>query len=276
MHKYITAIFILCMLAISTATYAAELPDGVISGQVFNMTTDGSSVTGDNITLLAIIDGAQEEMQTTTVDAEGNFRFENLPTEYQYVLVVNHTEVDYYLQIIFGEGETEKSIDIQVYDATTDNQAVSIRLAHAIIYVEEEFFTVSQVFWLVNDGDRTYIGTDGVLVFTLPEDAITFEAPKALMADYQLLDRSRVTYLVPFPPGERQLYFSYTLPKPDSAVPYLRKLPAIQWYSPPPVRFSTISPKLRRYGETPPSPEDAIRPTANLGSKASVTRAALP
>ena len=35
-------------------------------------------------------------------------------------------------------------------------------------------------------------------------------------------------------------------PNDDSAVPYFRKLPAIQWYSPEAVRFSTISPKLRR------------------------------
>src|SRR3979411_751687 len=37
-----------------------------------------------------------------------------------------------------------------------------------------------------------------------------------------------------------------------SGPPYLRKFPAIQWYSPEPVRFSTSSPKLRRCRSRPP------------------------
>ncbi|MBA7663955.1 hypothetical protein ES703_72003 [subsurface metagenome] len=36
------------------------------------------------------------------------------------------------------------------------------------------------------------------------------------MPDYQILDDNRVAYLVPFPPGERQLVYSYRLAKPDS------------------------------------------------------------
>ena len=44
------------------------------------------------------------------------------------------------------------------------------------------------------------------------------------------------------------------LPKVDWAAPYFRKLPAIQWYWPEPVRFSTASPKLRRCSLPPPSP----------------------
>ena len=39
---------------------------------------------------------------------------------------------------------------------------------------------------------------------------------------------------------------AFRLPKVASAVPYFRKLPAIQWYAPEPVRFSTASPKSRR------------------------------
>src|SRR5436190_19466818 len=48
------------------------------------------------------------------------------------------------------------------------------------------------------------------------------------------------------------------LPNFDSAAPYLRKLPAIQWYSPEPVRFSTASPQFRRCSFAPPSPDEPI------------------
>src|SRR5712692_4172643 len=40
--------------------------------------------------------------------------------------------------------------------------------------------------------------------------------------------------------------FAFLLPNAPSAAPYFRKLPAIQWYSPDPVRFSTAS--YRHYG----------------------------
>ena len=61
------------------------------------------------------------------------------------------------------------------------------------------------------------------------------------------------------------------LPNFASAAPYLRKLPAIQWYSPEPVRFSTASPKLRRCSFAPPSPDEPTSTIANRGSKAIAT-----
>jgi hypothetical protein len=45
---------------------------------------------------------------------------------------------------------------------------------------------------------------------------------------------------------------AFLLPNDDSSAPYFRKLPAIQWYSPLPVRFSTASPQLRRCSFAPP------------------------
>jgi hypothetical protein len=53
-------------------------------------------------------------------------------------------------------------------------------------------------------------------------------------------------------------------------------LPAIQWYSPLPVRFSTASPQLRRSRVAPPFPEDPISASAKRASNAIVTRAAFP
>ena len=57
---------------------------------------------------------------------------------------------------------------------------------------------------------------------------------------------------------------------------YLRKLPAIQWYSPDAATFSTSSPKLRRWSLAPPSPDEPMKPMAKRASYAIVTIAALP
>ena len=47
---------------------------------------------------------------------------------------------------------------------------------------------------------------------------------------------------------------------------YFKKLPAIQWYSPVPATFSTISPQLRRWSFAPPSPEELTKAMAKRGS----------
>src|ERR671913_151708 len=59
---------------------------------------------------------------------------------------------------------------------------------------------------------------------------------------------------------------AFLLPKSASAAPYFMKLPAIQWYSPDPVRFSTCSPQLRRCSLAPPSPDEPTRTTAPLSA----------
>src|SRR5437773_7347833 len=69
---------------------------------------------------------------------------------------------------------------------------------------------------------------------------------------------------------------AFLLPKVASAAPYFRKLPAIQWYSPEPVRFSTASPKFRRCSFAPPSPEEPTSTRAKRLSRAIVSSAAFP
>jgi len=216
MNRIIVILAVLLVFFLPAAAHAQESADGVINGRVINGTEGGGSTAGVEVTLITYIDDAVAETGTAITDGEGKFRFENVAVEHQYLLSARYMGVDYYFPVVFGAGETEAYVDARVCDATTSDKAVRVGLAHTIINVEEESLWVTEVLWLVNDGDRTYVGTEGVLVFTLPEGATDFEAPQKLMADYQFLDGNRVTYLVPFPPGERQLVYSYRLAKPDS------------------------------------------------------------
>jgi hypothetical protein len=156
------------------------------------------------------------ETRTTTTDEEGEFSFDGVVLEHQYLVSARYKEVDYYYPVNFESGEMMAYVEVGVCDTTTSDESIRIGLAHAIISIEEECIRIIQVFWLVNDGDRTYVGIDGVLVFTLPEGAYSFEAPQEMMVDYQFLNDDKVTYLVPFPPGERQLAYSCCLAKPES------------------------------------------------------------
>jgi len=216
MYRLITILAVLLVFGLPGAAFAQESAEGAINGQVINGTEGGGSVAGIEVTLITYINDVISETRTTKTDKEGKFQFDNVATEHEYLVSVRYVEVDYYYPVVFDPGETTAYVEIGVCDTTTSDQAIRIGLAHTIINIEEESLQVTEVFWLVNDGDRTYTGTDGVLVFTLMEGATVFEAPQELMPDYQFLDNNRVAYLVPFPPGERQLVYSYRLTKPSS------------------------------------------------------------
>jgi hypothetical protein len=217
MRHLIAILLILLIFGLPVPAMAQESVDGVINGQVINGTEGGGSVAEIEVTLIAYADDMIAETRSTETDQEGKFQFVNVDIEYTYLVTAKYMEVDYYYPVVFEPGDITASVEVGVCDATTSSEAIWVGLAHTIINVEEEGLLVTEFFWLVNDSDKTYVGTDWVLVFTLPEGATGFEAPQELLPDYQLLDNNRVTYLVPFPPGERQLTFSYGLVKPDTA-----------------------------------------------------------
>ena len=217
MRRLIAILLVLLIFGLPVTVLAQESKDGVITGQIINGTEDGGSVSEIEVTLITYIDDMMAGTRTAITDNEDKFQFDNVVIEYGYLVSAKYMEVDYYYPVAFEPGETTAYIEVWVCEATTSDEAIRVRLAHTIIDVEEESLRVTQVFWLVNDGDRTYVGTDGVLNFTLPEGAYSYEAPQELMVDYQFLYTNQVTYLVPFPPGERQLVYSYRLAKPDSS-----------------------------------------------------------
>lgn len=217
MRCLIAILLVLLLSGLPVPTQAQEPANGVINGQVINGTESGHGVDDIEITLITYVDGMVAETRTTKTDAEAKFQFDDVALENQYVVSAKHMEVDYYYLVTFDPGVTTTYVEVGVCDTTSSDEAISVALAHIIIDVEEESLQITEVFWLVNDGDRTYVGTDGVLAFTLPEGWFGFEAPQELVSDYKFIDDYRITYLVPFPPGERQLVYSYRLAKPDSA-----------------------------------------------------------
>ncbi len=213
MIRKLSVFLIILFLLLPVQALAQESDEGEILGQVINDTA-GGSVGGVPVTLIIYVDNQLADTATTVTDSNGEFSFTNIDMRHTYLISVKYEEVDYYYQVVFEPGETTVYVTAGVCDVTTSDEAIRIGKAHAVIELEEEF-RITEVFWLFNDGNRTLTGTDSVLVFTLPDGAYDFGAPQELMIDYQLLDNNRLTYLVPFPPGERQLIFSYSLARLD-------------------------------------------------------------
>lgn len=217
MRRIITLFAVLFLLTgVPASAYAQEQGEGTISGQVINGTQGGGSVAGVEVTLITYVNNALADTTTARTDEEGNFQFDGISLEHQYIVTASYMDVNYYYPVEFEPGASTAHVSVGVCDTTDSDDLIRIGITHKIVDIEEENIRITEVLWLVNDGDRTYVRTDGVLDFTLPEGAFGFEAPQELMIDFQLREDNTITYLVPFPPGERQLVYSYRLAKPDA------------------------------------------------------------
>jgi hypothetical protein len=216
MRRFIIIFAVLMLAGLPAGAFAQGPADGIIDGQVINGTEGGGSVGGVEITLITYVGGQFSDTKNAVADGEGKFQFDNINLENNYLVSAGYMDVDYYYPVVFESGATTAYVEVWVCDTTDSDAEIRVGLTRKIVNIDEESLLVTEVYWLVNDSDRTYVGADGVLFFRLPEGADCFEAPEELMIDYQLLNGNTVTYLVPFPPGERQLVYSYRLAKPDA------------------------------------------------------------
>ena len=224
MRMLFAILAVLLVLTASGTALAEESTEGVIDGQVINHTEGGGSVAGLRVSLYAYAEETLGETRTTQTDTAGTFHFTGLPMDYEYLISVNYMEVDYYCAVNFGDSNNTARVEIPVCDATTSDAAIRVALAHAIIYVERESISITEVLWLVNDSDRTFVGTEetavggqqGTLVYTLPEGATDFEPSGEVMQEYLLLGNNRVADNLAFPPGEREAIYSYRLDRSGS------------------------------------------------------------
>ncbi|MBN1220321.1 MAG: hypothetical protein JXM69_15435 [Anaerolineae bacterium] len=173
---------LLILLILSPTAHAQEpapsTPEqsGVLAGQVINHTTDQPQGNLE-VTLRGFQDDAEIVNLATFTDNEGCYTFEKLPTEHTifYILEGTYQNVAYVSDepIVFTPGSTETTFDLKVYETTTSDEAINISQLHYILAFAPGTVNVAQIFVLNNQGNRTYIGSDGqTFTFALPQNAI--------------------------------------------------------------------------------------------------------
>jgi hypothetical protein len=193
---------------------------GVLTGTVVNGTAGGGSIEGLEVTLRSFQGQEEREPRTTVTDASGAFRFEGLETGEDWVYLARVV----YEGVVYSGGmvsltpdQAEVSVQVPVYETTTDGSSITVERAHLFLTFTEGGVTTTELYVFQNPSDRTYVGVDGgdgqrwTAKFLLPEEShdLIFD-DGSLNGRFRLIDGGFVD-TEPQWPGTTQVLFSYTV-----------------------------------------------------------------
>ena len=169
---------------------------------------------------------------SAALDADGSFRFENLPVDvgYYFLVETEHRDIRYTSPILAFSGPdfTEDRVgperintSLPVFETTSDPSGLQVNRSNWIVEHEPGTLLVGQLFTFGNRGDRTFIGiadddfdTPVTLVVPLPDNAREVEIQDGLIGEVYRLRQQILYDTRPVPPGEgsRQIFVRYRLP----------------------------------------------------------------
>ncbi len=205
---------------VRTFSFDVSLPqrDGVLSGQVLNGTT--SEPIGNIEVTLHIFEGNTEiETLTTQADSSGQYTFENLLTEHTILYLVEgaYQDIAYVSEEpgIFAPDSTETTLNLTVYEPTSNADAITITQLHYLLAFTPEAINAVQIFVVGNESDQTYVGESGqTFPFSIPDEAtaVTFQndqtGTRFIKSEQGYVDTA------PIVPGEEgsSIVVSYNIP----------------------------------------------------------------
>ncbi len=248
---------------------------GIIRGVVVNGSRDQKPTGGVQVALRARIQGELTVVEETTTDTLGRFQFEELPVdaEIQYSPGANRGEVHYPgPRLRLTPGNATSNVKIVVYESSPEPNPLVIRQHDIIVRPSTGAMEITESMVIENRSNFCYVGqattvADRVVTLRLsiPPDfeRVTFE--KEFFGRRFLLIDGKLLTGIPWPPGERQLEFTYVVPNNNSYAQWHRAvdLPCSH------VRLTVLTSKpdeIRCNLETVRSASDGEVSFANSGS----------
>ncbi|MCX2727364.1 carboxypeptidase regulatory-like domain-containing protein [Thermomicrobium sp. 4228-Ro] len=217
--RWLRVLTVLSFLVLTLVQAAHAQETGTISGRVQNGTAGGGSVAGLTVTLRHFAGMQLAEEKQTRVGPDGSFSFEGLPTDAQdaYILVVRYAGVDYVSQMVQLNQQPQQTVDLTVYETTTDPNVLRVNSRSIVIAgasPELRAVDVMDIVIVENTGDRTYVGdTSGVVLrIPLPQGAQEISPQPGFDYGQPRLEGNVLVTTGPVPPGSHTIVLSYTVP----------------------------------------------------------------
>jgi hypothetical protein len=230
----------------SLATLAAETVTGVARNR-----TLGQFAIGDEVILLRLDQGMQEEARTKT-DSQGSFTFKVQFPDKLHLLRVLHQGVNYDQQVSVGD-----TVSIDVFDAATKVQGLAGSIEIIRTGTKGDLLHVSDMIEIRNDssppltqaGERTfevYLPTRAKIDWVLA--ASSGKMGVMISATAVPAEPGHFTVNFPLRPGATKFAFNYDLPYDGRAAFRTRRLYPLQQLAvmiPPTMKFSSRSPAFQ-------------------------------
>lgn len=222
-HKTLIAqgLALLVLIVLWVLPASAQEASGVVQGHVVNKTPGGGNISQLDVTLYTYQGTGYLGNTTATTDDQGRFEFTGLDTgaDYTYQLGLVYQKAEYYFEPFnFDEGTAIKTTTLEIYDSTSSDQSIRISRAHMIVKVAPDSLEVTEYYLVVNEGNKTYVGSGEVspgiretLKFSLPAQAVNREYAGSLNLYYLFEREDGFSDTAIFPPGSKEILFSYKL-----------------------------------------------------------------
>ena len=223
---------LLAALALAVAGVAlpavpvAAQANGQIDGNVLDGTVNGKPLAGQSVTLVQHVGAGEHAIATAVTDAQGVFHFSGLATDQAdlYVATIQYQGATYSTDPISLAGSAHPPlVTLLVYDATASDAQIGVGRVVVLLRDPDVLagtIGVSELFTVVNVGQRAYVGSPGpadgkpmnLLRFGLPDgarDLVTqdgFSGSQMFQVDRGFASTAAV------PPGETQFTFAYAYP----------------------------------------------------------------
>jgi hypothetical protein len=231
-RKALTSLLLLCLISLGATPVLAQ-QTGTISGQVRNGTAGGDTPPGMEVVLRVFQDQTEQEPLTTTADAQGWFRFENLEvgSNWVYLLRVSYEDVIYSSGMLsFEPDQSELTPEIVIYETSTANDAINVGRAHIFIDASETSLSVTELYVFVNPTDRTYTGSQEIggrrwtSRFILPQGSRDLTLSDGELGGRFLSTEDGFVDTEPQWPGSTSVLFNYTVDCPAGSCDLARQI----------------------------------------------------
>jgi cytochrome c553 len=194
----------------------AGITRGTVSGVLTNGTAGAAVPPDSTVTLHVIESDIAEEAFEAVVNADGSYRFADVPfsADYQYVITAPYGDVQYVSDIaVLDGGETEMTLPVTVYEGGATADSIVITGMSAQVMVANSVMQVIELANFTNTSDRVYFSVvDGVgtsVALRIPPDATMLSS----VSDRYLVEGNTIADTRPLLPGEDHLiHVAYSLP----------------------------------------------------------------
>lgn len=194
-----------------------------VSGRVLRPVPGGlSEVNSQWVVLHRLGSDRAGPLDSTRTDADGAYRFRYVPTgdeDALYFAAASHGGVAYFTMPFRDHAVAGEAADIVVYDTTTKDIPISIRGRHLVFSTAgpNSRRVVMEIFELSNDTTVTRVSprSDSPPTWRtmLPASALEPRISSGdIPAEAVHFEGGELRVVAPFPPGVRQLAFTYSLP----------------------------------------------------------------